>query len=352
MTARVSLPRPNDASRATYLAPERRVAFYREALSRVSALPGVEHAAMSSQIPIGGFNPPLLVEIQGLDTGAQTVKPVMHSFQVSPSYFETMRIRLLKGRPFTDFDRAGGEPVAIVSEAAARIYWKGRDPIGDRLRLGVDLPWMTVIGVAADVLTRRLNESPQPILYRSLEQSSDLSLALLIRTRSAAPDLARSIASEIRAVDSNVPVYSVRMMTDVIGTALAQRQFLMRLLVAFGAIATVLALVGIYGVMAYSVSRRTREIGIRMAIGGRQADMSLLVVRRGMALTAAGVILGGAASLALSQLVRSQLFGVEPSDPATMASVFVLMTIVAAAAGYIPARRAARVDPVLALRSQ
>ena len=352
LTARLSLPRPNDATRATYLDPARRVAFYRETLGRIAALPGVERAAMSSQIPMGGFNPPWFVEIQGLDLGDQSVRPVMHSFQVSPSYFETMGVRILRGRPFKEFDRAATEPVAIVSETAARTLWKGRDPIGERLRLGPDLPWMTIVGVAGDVLNRRLNEPPQPILYRSLEQSSDLSLALLIRTRGATPDLAASIAREVRAVDPDLPVYSVRTMADVIGSALAQRQFLMRLLVAFGAIATTLALLGIYGLMAYSVSQRTREIGIRMAIGARQLDMSLMVMRRSMALTAAGVLVGSVVSLGLSQFVRSQLFGVEPSDPVTMAFVFALMMVVAAVAGYVPARRAASVDPVLAVRSQ
>jgi putative ABC transport system permease protein len=277
---------------------------------------------------------------------------VMHSFQVSPSYFETMGVRILRGRPFRESDRAASEPVAIVSDTAARAFWRGRNPIGERLRLGPDLPWMTIVGVAGDVRNRRLSEPPQSILYQSLEQSSDLSLALLIRTRGATPDLAESIARAIRAVDPGLPVYSVRMMAEVIGSALAQRQFLMRLLVAFGAIATALALLGIYSVMAYSVSQRTREIGIRMAIGARQLDMSLMVMRRSLGLTAAGVFVGSAVSLGLSQFVRSQLFGVEPSDPVTMAAVFMLMTVVAAAAGYVPARRAASVDPALAVRSQ
>jgi predicted permease len=307
---------------------------------------------MSTQIPMGGFNPPLLVDVDGFDTGTQGVGPVMHSFQVSPGYFETMRIRIAAGRPFNDSDRAAAEPVAIVSETAARLYWKGRNPIGGRIRLGPELPWLTVVGVAGDVLNRRLSESPKPILYRSLDQSSDLSLALLVRTRGGARDLAQGIAREIRAVDPDLPVYSVRTMTDLIGTALAQRRFLMRLLVAFGAIATVLALLGIYGVMAYSVAQRTREIGIRMAIGARQADMWQMVIGHGLALTAAGLVVGGAASLGLSQLMRSQLFGVRPADPVTLGIVFVLMTIVATVAAYLPARRAARVDPILALRAQ
>jgi putative ABC transport system permease protein len=211
---------------------------------------------------------------------------------------------------------------------------------------------MTVIGIAGDVRTRRLNELPQPVLYESLEQSSDLSLGLLMRTRGETANLSEMVAREVRAVDPEVPVYAVRTMTDLIGSAVAERQFLMRLLVAFGVLATALALLGIYGVMAYSVSQRTREIGIRMAIGASQTDVSRMVMRRGIALTAAGVIAGIAASLALSRLVRSQLFGVEPSDPGTIASVLVLMTIVAAAAAYLPARRASRVDPIVALRQQ
>jgi putative ABC transport system permease protein len=204
--------------------------------------------------------------------------------------------------------------------------------------------------VAADVLNRRLTESPQPILYHSLEQSSDLSFALLIRTRSENPNLGEMVAREVRAIDAELPVYSVRTMNELIGTAVAQRQFLMRLLVAFGAIATVLALLGIYGVMAYSVSQRTREIGIRMAIGASQIDVSRMVMRRGVLLTSAGVVLGIVVSLGLTRFIRSQLFGVHSSDPVTMMSVIAVMMMVALAAAYLPARRAARVDPIVALR--
>ena len=352
LTARISLPRPNDVTRAAYLDPARRVAFYRETLARIQALPGVERAAVSTQIPLGGFNAPLLAEIQGVDSADQSVRPVMYSFQISPGYFETMGVRILRGRPFTDADRAGSEPVAIVSDTAARSFWKGRDPIGDRLRLGPDQPWMTVIGVAGDVLSRRMTDAPQPILYQSLEQSSDVSLALLVRRRGGTAGLAEHVAREVRAVDPDLPVFAVRSMDDVIGYALSQRQYLMRLLVAFGAIAAGLALLGIYGVMSYAVARRTREIGIRMAIGARQVDMSRMVLRRALALTIAGVVAGAVAAAGLSGLIRSQLFGVEPSDPFTMVSVFLVMTMVACAAGYVPARRAARVDPVVTLRSQ
>jgi predicted permease len=327
------------------------VNVYREVLRRIEALPDVEHAAVSSQIPLGGFNPPLFVEVDGAANDAAT-RPVVHDFQISPGYFETMGIRILKGRAFTGFDRSGAEPVAIVSETAARKFWKDRDPIGQRLRLGADTPPMTVIGVAADVLHRRLSEAPQPILYRSIDQSSDLSMALVIRTRGESPGIGESIAREVRSVDPDLPVYSMRSMNELIGTAVAQRQFLMRMLAAFGAVATALALLGIYGVMAYSVSLRRREIGIRMAIGARQTDISRMVVRHGLVTTAAGMLAGVASSLVLASLLRSQLFGVQPSDPLTIACVLLLMTLVAVFASYLPARRAAGIDPVSALRTQ
>ena len=351
-TARIALPRPNDISQAAYMDPARRVSFYRETLRRVSQLPGVERAAMSTQIPMGGFNPPLFIEVDGLDASDAAVRPVIQHFQVSPGYFETLGVRIVRGRSFTTSDVAGGEPVAVISETAARMFWKGRDPIGGRARFSPDSPWMTVVGVSSDVLNRRLTEQPQPILYGSLEQSSDLSMALLIRTRGDTSGLAEGIAQAVARVDGDVPVYAVRSMNDLIEAGVAQRQFLARLLVAFGAIATTLALLGIYGVMAYSVSQRTREIGIRIAIGASPADVSGMVMRRGITLTAAGVVAGVAVSLALARLIASQLFGVQPSDPVTMASVVLLMTAVAAAAAYLPARRAASVDPVVALRAQ
>jgi putative ABC transport system permease protein len=350
VTARVELPRPNDFSRAVYRDHERRVGFYRDTLRRVRALPGVARVAMSTQIPMAGFNPPLFVEIDGRDALARDVRPVMHSFQVSPGYFETMGVPIVKGRAFTESDRAGDEAVALVSQTAARTFWKDQDPIGQRLRFDARLPWMTVIGVAGDVLNRRLSESPQPILYQSLEQASGMSLALLIRQRGETPGLGEAIAREVRAIDPELPVYAIRTMTDVLGSAVAERRFLMRLLVAFGAIATGLALLGIYGVMAYSVSQRTREIGIRIAIGARQEDVSRMVMRQGIALTAAGVAAGVVAGLSLSQFIKSQLFGVQPSDPKTLIAVLLVMTIVGAAAAYLPARRAASIDPIRALR--
>jgi len=352
LTARISLPRPNDASLAVYLDADRRAAFYREAASRVGALPGVERAAVSSQIPLGGFNRPLFVEIDAPRSQQAGLRPVMHQFQISPGYFETMGVPIVRGRGFTAVDRAGAESVAIISEAAMRRFWPEGDPVGQRLRLGPNAPWMTIVGVAGDVLNRRLTEPPQPILYQPIEQSSDLAAALVVRTRASVTGLGEAIAAAIASVDPGVPVHAVRTMEDLIEAAVAQRRFLMRMLMVFGATATALALLGIYGVMAYSVARRTREIGIRLAIGARRADVAGLVLRRSLALTAAGIAAGLAASLVLARLVQSQLFGVEPFDPLTMAAVLALMVLVAAAAAWLPARRAARVDPASVLRAQ
>jgi predicted permease len=351
VTGRVWLPRPNDSAQGVYLRPETRLTFYRETLRRVDALPGVEQSAMSSQIPMGGYNPPNFFEIDGRDM-RQDVRPVIHSFQVSPGYFETMRIPILRGRRFTEFDRAASEQVAIVSAAAARTFWAGDDPVGKRVRFARTLPWITIVGVSGDVQNRRLDEPPQPILYRSLEQSSNLSLALLVRTRGHQPNLGEALAREVRAVDPNLPVYAVRTMDDLLAGAVAERQFLMRIVIVFGAAAIGLALLGLYAVVSYSVSQRTREIGIRMAMGARQIDVSRLVVQQGMRLTAIGIAIGIAAALALSQFIRAQVFGVGPFDPGTVLVALLVMSATAIIAVYLPARRAARVDPVRALRAE
>jgi putative ABC transport system permease protein len=349
VTARVWLPRPNDSKNATYLKPENRVAFMRESLRRVSALPQVESAALSNQVPLGGYNAPIFFEIDGRAT-AENTRLVIHSFQVSTGYFSTLRIPIVEGRGFTDADRAETEPVAMVTQAAARRFWPNESPIGSRIRVGRGLPWMTVVGIAGDVLTRGLDDSAQPILYQPLEQASNLALAFLVRTRAGAAGLEEAISGQVRAVDSNLPVYAVRSMDELLARDVAQQRFLMRVLVAFGAAAIGLALLGIYGVLSYSVVQRTREIGIRVAIGARRGQVLALVVRQGLSYATAGMVAGTVGGIFVARLISSQLYGVGPFDPATIASVMALMTVVAFLAVLIPARRASQVDPITALR--
>ncbi|HEX5214788.1 MAG TPA: ABC transporter permease [Vicinamibacterales bacterium] len=349
-TARVWLPRPNDPKNGVYLVPEKRAAFGREILLRLAQLPDVEQVALSTQVPLGGYNPPLFFEIDGKVSADQIGRMTAHYFQVSPGYFDTLRIPITRGRAFTDFDRAGGEPVAIVSEAAARLYWSGQDPVGSRVRLSPQAPWLTVVGVAGDVRHRRLDDTPQPMLYRPFEQASNLTVALLLRTRGDGSGLADAISREVRAVDATLPVYQVRTMDDLVAGGVAQRQFLVRILMAFGAAAIGLALLGIYGVISYSVAQRTREIGIRVAIGAQRRQVLGLVMRQGLTHALVGMAVGIVCAIGLAQLLTSQLFNVEPFDPLTLAGVAGLMALVAVTAIFIPARRAALVDPIEALR--
>lgn len=349
LTARVWLPRPNDPANGVYLDSSARVAFGQEALERIVALPGVERVAISSQIPMGGYDPPIFFERDGA-AGEEERQPTIHSFVVTPDYFATLGVAVVRGRGFTSADRDGGAPVAVVSEAAVRQYWEGENPVGDRIRVSPQAPWMTIVGVAADVRTRRLTEPPQPVLYRPFAQASNLTLAFLIRTSVPAEQLAESVAREVRAVDASLPVYAARTMDDLLASAVAERRFLMRVLLLFAAAAIALALLGIYGVLAYAVVRRTREIGIRVAVGARPGQVLTLIVRQGLTHTLAGMAVGILAALFLARLIASQLFNVEPFDPLTLVSVLGVMGLAALAAVLVPARRAARVDPIVALR--
>jgi ABC-type antimicrobial peptide transport system permease subunit len=202
----------------------------------------------------------------------------------------------------------------------------------------------------SDVQNRRLTEPAQPILYQSLEQSPSLAVALLVRTRGPQPALAEALAEAVRGVDRDVPIYEVRTMEERLATAVAQRRFLMRVVLAFGGAAVGLALLGLYGVISYSVSRRTREIGIRVAVGARQLDIARLVAWQGLRLAAAGLAIGVAAAFGLTRLIQAQLYGVGRLDPVTFAVVVVVVAGAALAAMLLPARRAARVDPIVALR--
>jgi putative ABC transport system permease protein len=274
----------------------------------------------------------------------------VQSFQVSPAYFDTLGIPITRGRAFADTDRADAERVAIVSETAVKRYWAGHDPVGARVRVSAQTPWLTVVGVAGDVLNRGLDDAAQPMLYRPLEQSSNLTLAFLVRTGGHTANLGDAVTRAVRSVDADLPVYGVRMMDDLLGRAVASRQFLMRILTAFGAAAIALALLGIYGVISYAVVQRTREIGIRIAIGAQRVQVLALILRQGLGAVGAGMAIGLAGALALARAMTSVLFGVSPFDPLTLGAVLGVMAAVAALAILLPARRAARVDPISALR--
>lgn len=350
LTARVWLPLPADRAAGPYASAAGRAAFQREVLDHVERIPGVERAAVSNQIPIGGFNAPLFFEIEGRDLDREGQRPVMHFYQVSASYFDTLEIPLLGGRRFTPRDREGAEEVAIVSASAARTFWGNANPLGQRLRFRPQDPWLRIVGVVGDVRTRRLTDPPPPIVYRPVEQDPTFALGLLVRMQPNATGVGEAVSRAVLAVDPAVPVYAVRTMEELQGAGVAQRRFLMRILLAFGAVALVLALLGLYGVMAYAVMQRTREIGIRMAVGATGTDVIRLILDQGIRVTAFGVSAGALLALWASAQVQALLFGVRPVDPLTWLVVVLLVLIVAIAAAAVPARRAAVVDPLTALR--
>ena len=242
----------------------------------------------------------------------------------------------------------------IVSQELARQYFGAADPVGRRLHFGGPAstsPWMTIVGVAADVLSDRLEQAPRPMVYRPLTQASSLSMAIAVRTRRDPARLTEPLARAVREADPDQPTHSVRSMDEITAAATASRRFSIQLVGGFASIALLLAAIGIYGVMAYLVNQRTREIGIRVALGARPASVVRLVVSYALGLAAGGVLLGMAAAAFLTRLIAGMLFGVSPSDPWTFAAIALVLLGTALVATFTPARRAARVDPMVALRA-
>ena len=359
LTARLWLPQPNNPQAGPYFTHDARVAFYRRVLERISTLPGVQSVGGISTLPLSGPQGRLSFAIEGRSTDIGDA-PSSETALVTPGYFRTLGIELVRGRLFDEHDDVHAPIAAVVSEAFARQFFAGEDPIGRRVTPGArarpagpQQPQpnaFTIVGIVRDVKTDRLDTRATPMLYRSVIQQSNLSLALVIRAQSDPSMLTESIRREVRAVDPNEPVFGVRTMNAVVAAALAQQRFTMLLLALFAATALVLSSIGIYGVMAYFVAQRTHEIGIRMALGAAPVDVLAMVLGQGARLAAAGVAAGLAGAFALTRAIGTLLFDVSPRDPMTYASLSVALTAVALLACYVPARRATRVDPIRALR--
>jgi putative ABC transport system permease protein len=335
----------------------KRTQFRRELLTRLNSLPGVQ-AAMVSDIPLGGNYVGHRFVIEGRPPVAVGGEPEAQTLSVMGNYFPVMQIPLHAGRDFTPLDREGQPLVAIVNEEMARAFFPHEDPIGVRIRWAGDpgLPrWMTVIGVAGDVKHSGLNQPTDPAVYTPFSQSDEAwtrFMTLAIRARDASPGLVEQVKRQIWSLDGQIPVGDVHAMDELIAVSLAQQRFNMLLLGVFAALALILAAVGIYGAMAYAANQRTHEIGIRTALGAQRRDVLWLVMRDGARIALFGIASGIAGGLALTHLMASLLFEVKPTDPATFASVAILLAFVVLAACYIPARRAMRVDPMVALRYQ
>jgi putative ABC transport system permease protein len=327
--------------------------FFRRLLAQVQTLPGVLSASVTSGLPVANWAGMGFVT-ENDPHPAPELMPDANYLVIAPHYFQTMGIPLRAGRAFSDGDTERSQRVVIVNEELARRNWPGQDPIGMRLRTGTDenLPWLTVVGVAANVRTMGPDAEFQPELYIPYTQYPWLLSPRLMVVRTTVDPLAMtsSIRREVLTLDKNQPVSEIRTLDQVAGETAAQRQFLMVLLGIFAALALILAGVGIYGVLAYSVARRTHEIGVRMALGAARADVMKLVLAQGLRFAFFGVLAGLAGALLLTRVLASLLFGVSPTDPVTFALVTGLLALVAFLACYIPARRATKVDPMEALR--
>ena len=335
----------------------RRTLFFESVLDHVRALPGVTSVAATSELPFDPGKVPQNFIIEGEPPVEPGREPDVMSRGVSTGYLRTLGIPLRQGRDLEATDTATAEPVGIVNEAAARTLFHGGDPIGRRVAWARAEPrvWIRVVGVAGDVRGDGLDAEDTPALYTPMAQEPRpwrTWMNVVVRSSVAPAALTESIKREVGRVDKDVPVTRVRAMNDLVQGSFADRHFTLALLGAFAVVAVVLAGVGIYGVMAYAVSRRTREIGLRMALGARGQDVMRLVLGQTMGVTLLGIAVGLGGAFALRRIVASMLFGVGPGDPATLLLVALMLAVVALAAGFVPARRAARVDPSVALRAE
>jgi putative ABC transport system permease protein len=346
LTMQFSLPRnAYDESRLR--------AFYNESIARVEALPGVRAAAYTLSLPIDGSNWNSVFIVADKPVPPRADLPSSAFTPVSENYFKTMGVRLLKGRVFTEADTAGKPTVTVINERLAARMWPGADPIGKRLKQGWpedQTPWREVIGVVADVKMNGVDSDTPLQSYLPLAQEPSNFLGIAVRTSGDPLSFAATVEQTIHSLDKDLPVFNVYSMEQLLGNAIARQRLTMVLLLCFAALAALLAAVGIYGVMSYSVSLRAREIGVRMALGASAGDALRLIVGQGMKLTLTGVALGLVAAFALTRLMAALLFGVGATDPLTFAIVALSLTFIALLACWIPARRAAKVDPMVALR--
>jgi putative ABC transport system permease protein len=337
---------------------DRMVAFHDRALGRIARLPGVAAAGVVDWLPLGGMLIRGDFPVEGRSSWPEGLMAAKLS--ISPGYFQAIGIRTIRGRTFTSSDDRGSPGVAIVSESLARRLWPGQDPLAHRVKIGIGNSaqegWRTVVGVVGDVRQSTLAEGPLPSLYTPIAQApvsflvSDVTY--VVRASGEPMTLAAAVTREIHALDPALPVSRVQPLTAVLDDALASPRFRMVLLATFAVLGVVLASVGIFGVLAYSVSRRTREIGVRMALGADRDRLVRLVVRQALTMTLSGLVAGVCAALALTRVLRSFLFEVTPGDPLAFVTTSLVVIAVALVASYAPARRATRVDPVTALRSE
>jgi putative ABC transport system permease protein len=329
--------------------------FYDECLARLNTLPGVQSAALTNSLPIDGSYWDSVFSVADQPAPSRAELPGTDCVQVSANYFETMGLRLLKGRLFTSADSANSSLVVVINETLARRLWAGADPIGKRIKLGFPeypSPWREVIGVVNDVKLNGVEQQTSMQTYMPLAQEPGALLGVVVRTAGDPLAVSASVEQAIHSIDGNLAIYSVQTLEQLLRKSLAQRRLMLVLLTSFAVLALLLAAVGVYGVIAYSVRQRTHEIGIRLALGAQKNDLLRMVMGQGLKLVAFSVGIGLVGAWVLTRWMTTLLFSVEPTDPLTFAAISLLLTGVALMACYLPARRATKIDPMIALRCE
>jgi putative ABC transport system permease protein len=355
LVVRLSLPK------AQYSKPEKVTAFYEQLSSRIRILPGVESVAATSVLPLGGSNVRINFMIPERPPLSLAEQPITQYRMTGPDYFRTMNIPVLSGRDFTTTDTPRSQPVAIISNVLAHRYWPDKNPIGAHIKIDDNNQApreVEIIGVVGDVRHTGLNEEPSPEIYVPISQLPEENVPLIannmnwvIRTSAEPLSLAAAVRREIQSVDGNIPTSYTKSMEQFLSSSLAPQRFNLFFLGIFAIVALILASTGIYAVISYSVAQRTSELGIRMALGARQLDMLKLVVGGGLKIVLIGVAIGLAGAFTLTRVLSNLLYGISVTDPATFLIMSSLLVLIALLASYIPARRASKIDPIIALRS-
>ena len=328
-----------------------RLAFYRTFFERMEALPGVVSVGGTTRVPLGSTSVSTTVQIEGRPVPAAEL-PEVQFRRAMHNYFETMGIPVRKGRTFNQEDNATAPPVAVINEMMARRLFPNEDPLGKHVRMGPNPtgPWTTIVGVIGDIRQGGLEEVPQPELYITYLQGPPVGPFIVLRTAGDPASMAETVRAEARQIDKNLPIYDMRTMSTLRADVVSTRRFILLIVGAFGLLALGLVAIGVYGVMSLIVSERTREVGVRLALGAQPSELLRMIVGQAAKLAGIGVVLGIVAAALIAPLLDSQLYGVRSFDPATFVMVPAMLLATAALAALVPARKAMRVDPLTALR--
>jgi putative ABC transport system permease protein len=345
----------NNAATDPYSQEEKRAAFLCEVFRRVSVLPGVEQASVAGNdtLPMNSGRNYSPFTITGRPEESQR-NPTADIAVVDMNYFGTMEVPLMSGRNFTEFDTNKTQTVAVIDQTLARRYWPGQDPLGQQFKFafGAGQNGVTIVGVVGDVKSDGFDAPSVPHIYVAMGQFAPVNAVVFLRSRGDVEHLGEAVRQIVESVDANVPVHSISSMDRIIARSVADRRFALELLGVFAGVALLLAAIGIYGVMAYSISQRSHELGIRVALGAQRRDILRLALGEGMRIVVIGLACGLAGAAILTRFFQSMLFNVAPADPVTFVSVSAMLAVVALLACYIPAQRATRVDPLVALREE